>query len=76
MMEIHDELQFKVHKDDDTALFFEIKKIMEDWSDTLIPIIADMEITTTTWADKIEVERESDIIEIKSNYKSRLRACI
>ena len=76
MMEIHDELQFKVHKDDDVLLFFEIKKIMEDWSDTLIPIIADMEITTTTWADKIEIEKESDLIEIKSNYKSRFRACV
>ena len=55
MMQIHDELQFKKHKDDDPTLFFEIKHIMEDWEDTYMPIIADMEVTTTTWADKYEV---------------------
>lgn len=60
MMQIHDELQFKVHKDDDPRIFFEIKKIMEDWEDTLVPIVADMEVTTTTWADKYEVEKLED----------------
>ena len=29
---------------------------MESWDDTLMPIIADMEVTTSTWADKYEVE--------------------
>ena len=29
---------------------------MEEWDDTYMPIIADMEVTTTTWADKYEVE--------------------
>lgn len=56
MMQIHDELQFKMHKDDDPQIFFDIKHIMESWDETLIPIIADMEVTTTTWADKYEVE--------------------
>ena len=56
MMQIHDELQFKKHKDDDPQIFFDIKKIMEEWDDTYIPIVADMEVTTTTWADKYEVE--------------------
>lgn len=60
MMQIHDELQFKKHKDDDPKIFFEIKKIMEDWEDAMVPIIADMEVTTTTWADKYEVERLED----------------
>lgn len=55
MMQIHDELQFKKHKDDNPALFFEIKKIMETWDDTYMPIIADMEVATTTWAGKYEV---------------------
>lgn len=55
MMQIHDELQFKKHKDDDPNIFFEIKKIMETWDDAMIPIIADMEVTTKTWADKYEV---------------------
>ena len=60
MMQIHDELQFKKHKDDDPKIFFEIKKIMETWDDTMIPIIADMEVTHTTWADKYEVEKVED----------------
>lgn len=60
MMQIHDELQFKKHKDDDPKIFFEIKKIMETWDDTLIPIVADMEVTQTTWADKYEVEKVED----------------
>ena len=56
MMQIHDELQFKMHKDDDPQIFFDIKKIMETWEDSLMPIVADMEVTTTTWAEKYEVE--------------------
>ena len=63
MMQIHDELQFKKHKDDDPALFFEIKRIMEDWEDTYMPIIADMEVTTTTWADKYEVNSVEEFYE-------------
>ena len=34
----------------------DIKNIMEAWDETLIPIVADMEVTTTTWADKYEVK--------------------
>ena len=37
------------------AIFYDIKAIMEDWEDTLIPIVADMEITRTNWAEKVEV---------------------
>lgn len=55
MMQIHDELQFKKHKDDPPEIFFKIKEIMEDWEDTMVPIVADMEVTTTTWAEKFEV---------------------
>lgn len=60
MMQIHDELQFKKHKDDDPALFFEIKRIMEEWDDTYMPIVADMEVATKTWADKYEVKSLED----------------
>lgn len=55
MMQIHDELQFKWHKDDDPKIFFDIKEIMQD-SEAQIPIIADMEVTNSTWKDKVEVE--------------------
>lgn len=51
-MQIHDELSWAHHSDDDFKIFYEFKRIMEDWPDTLIPIIAEMEYTTTTWADK------------------------
>lgn len=60
MMQIHDELQFKKHKDDPPELFFKIKEIMEDWEDTYVPIVADMEVTTTTWAEKYEVGSVED----------------
>ena len=54
-MQIHDELSFEWHKDDDISIFYDIKAIMEDWDDTLIPIVADMEVTKTNWAEKVEV---------------------
>lgn len=63
LMQIHDELQFYWHKDDDPQIFYDIKKIMERWDDTLVPIVADVEITTTNWNDKYEVERLEDLYE-------------
>ena len=53
-MNIHDELSWERHKDE-TDVFFTFKEIMEDWPDTLIPIVADVSASTTTWADKQEV---------------------
>ena len=55
-MNIHDELSFEYHRDDDPAIFFDIKNIMQSWDDTLVPIVAEMEVTTTTWAEKKGVE--------------------
>ena len=60
MMQIHDELQFKKHKDDSPEIFFKIKEIMEDWDDALVPIVADMEVTTKSWKDKYEVKSLED----------------
>lgn len=54
-MNIHDELSFEVNEADDPKIFFDIQEIMESWKDTYVPIVADMEVTTKTWADKIEV---------------------
>lgn len=54
-MQIHDELSFVWHEDDPPELFFELKKIMETFDDFIVPIVADMEVTYTTWADKVEV---------------------
>ena len=61
-MQIHDELSFEWHKDDPPEMWFEVKRIMEDWSDGLIPIIADMELTKTCWAEKFEVEGVEDLV--------------
>ena len=60
-MQIHDELSWEHHIDDDPAEFFEFKHIMEDWDEALVPIVADMEVTTTTWAEKVEVETEEEL---------------
>lgn len=54
-MQIHDELSWEKYQGED-AEFFEFQSIMQDWSDGLVPIVADMEVTTTTWAEKKEVE--------------------
>ena len=63
-MQIHDELSWEWDKNDPPEIFFEFKRIMEDWPAGQIPVIADMEVTTKTWADKVEVET---IEELKEN---------
>lgn len=55
-MQIHDELSWEYDPQDPPEIFFKFKEIMEDWEETKIPIIADMEISTTSWADKKEIE--------------------
>ena len=61
-MQIHDELSWEKHKSEDTV-FFEFKRIMEDWDDALVPVVADMELTRTTWAEKFEVTSIDDFKE-------------
>ena len=56
LMPIHDEVQFLWHKDTPPEVLFQLKAIMENWEDTLIPIVAEGAVTTTTWADKKEVK--------------------
>lgn len=54
-MNIHDEMSFIWDQRDDFSIFYDIKRIMEDWEDAPIPIVADMELTTTNWAEKEEI---------------------
>lgn len=54
-MQIHDELSWEWDPADPPEVFFKFKEIMEDWNAAQIPIIADMEVSTTTWADKEEI---------------------
>ncbi len=63
-MQIHDELSWEYDPSDDPSLFFTFKKIMEKWKASKIPIIADMEATDSTWADKKEIESLEQLKEI------------
>ena len=63
-MQIHDELSWSFCPEDGVEVLFEFKKIMEDWEDGQVPIVADMEITTSTWADKQEVNLVEQIKEL------------
>ena len=51
-MNIHDELSWEKHKDESMDIFYEFQRIMETWADSLVPIVAEMEVSTSTWANK------------------------
>ena len=51
-MNIHDELSWEKHKDESMDVFYEFQKIMETWPDSLVPLVAEMEVSTSTWANK------------------------
>lgn len=52
-MNIHDEISFLIYDWEEAAiLYVKIKEIMEDLPGTLVPIVAEVEATQTTWADK------------------------
>jgi DNA polymerase-1 len=53
-MNIHDELSFEIYKGEE-FLIPAIKKIMEDVDWMTVPVVADVEITTTNWAEKEDV---------------------
>ena len=50
---IHDELQFLVYEGEEW-IFPHIKRIMEDVSWMQVPVVVDLEITETNWAEKEE----------------------
>jgi DNA polymerase I len=52
---IHDELQFLIYEGEEW-IFPHIKRIMEDVYWMQVPVVVDLEITETTWADKKEAE--------------------
>ena len=59
-MNIHDELSWLKHKDE-SEVFFQFKELMEAWEDSLIPIVAEMEFSRTTWAEKKGVHSVEDL---------------
>lgn len=66
-MQIHDELSWEKHKDDPLEVFIEMQNIMGDWSDTLVPIVAEMDATKTTWADKKGIDGLDELQNYFSN---------
>lgn len=58
-MNIHDELSWE-KAIGEAEVFTEFQNIMQDWEEGLVPIIADMEITRSTWSEKVEVTEISD----------------
>ena len=53
-MNIHDELSFEIYKGEE-FLIPAIKKIMEDVDWMTVPVVADVEVTKTNWAEKENV---------------------
>ena len=54
-MQIHDELSYEIYPGEEEHVL-EFKKIMQKFDGTYVPIIADLEFTTTSWANKEECD--------------------
>lgn len=63
MFQIHDELLFIVPPDEVDHIF-EFKKIMEDTDGWYIPIVAEIAVSNTTWADKKDMSDPEKIKEV------------
>lgn len=55
LMNIHDEIQFELHKDEPNEILYEFKAIMEDIK-APVPIKADIEISYTSWDEAEELD--------------------
>lgn len=60
---VHDEIQIYMHKSE-VDLLPQIKEAMEDFPDFVVPIVADVEYTTTNWAEK----RNLDVYNLPENF--------
>lgn len=54
-MNIHDECSFEIYKGEE-HIIPELQRIMQQLEGSLIPILADLEITYTTWDEKVDYE--------------------
>lgn len=68
-MNIHDELSWVKHRDE-AEVFFQFKAIMEEWADAIIPIVAEMEVSFTNWAEKKGVHTLEELWERSTLFKS------
>lgn len=60
-MQIHDELSYEVYPGEEQYVM-EFKRIMQEFDDSMVPIVADLEFTATTWADKKEYENMEEVL--------------
>lgn len=59
-MNIHDEMSFEIAEGEEHVLF-ELKEIMENFEGTLVPIVAELEVSKSTWAAKKEAHDIEDV---------------
>ena len=59
-MNIHDEMSFELVEGEEHVIF-EIQDIMQQLPDTVVPIVADIEVSTSSWADKKEASDMEDV---------------
>lgn len=64
-MNIHDELSFELAEGEEHILF-EIQTIMQSYPETLVPIVADIEVSKTAWAEKKDASTLEDVKAILS----------
>ena len=54
-MQIHDEISFEIAEGEEQHVY-KFKEIMQEFDGAYVPVIADLEFTTTTWGEKYECE--------------------
>ena len=59
-MNIHDEMSFELVAGEENIIF-DIQKIMQEFDGGLVPIVADLEVTASSWANKVECETMEDV---------------
>lgn len=59
-MNIHDEMSFEIAKGEE-AVLFKIQTIMQEFEGSIIPIVAEMEVSTTTWSEKEDTHSIEDV---------------
>lgn len=59
-MNIHDEMSFELVEGEE-HIIFDIQKIMQEYPEGLVPVVADLEVSKTSWANKVECETLEDV---------------
>lgn len=63
VINIHDEIAFAIAEGEELEIW-NFQAIMQEFPETQVPIVADLEFTATLWGEKEEVEDVKDIIRI------------